>query len=93
MFWELMRSCAQHKIKISKPSYDCQSCYLVGDVMIDGQDLSNLIEPTGALPSYYKVGTVIEMCGLIRDSDFSSYLEISTKSDNTDCSVVAEPVL
>ncbi|VDN01447.1 unnamed protein product [Thelazia callipaeda] len=72
-FWQLMRNCAQQKIKVLLYSYHGQNFCALGNALLHRKAETNLKKPSDDI-GYYDVDCVVLLCSCIKNS-FEKYKE------------------
>ncbi|VDO58630.1 unnamed protein product [Onchocerca flexuosa] len=87
-----MRACAQRKIGVHSYSFHRQQFYVVGSALLRSKAKTNLRMHLNSNDAYYDVGSVIQLCTVIKTSTYGMYLKRLSRHQ-LKCSVaVAEPI-
>ncbi|CAG9540353.1 unnamed protein product [Cercopithifilaria johnstoni] len=92
-FWQLMRACAQRKVRVHSYSYRKQQYFAIGSVILHSTARTNLrkrLDDSNVY--YYDVGSVIQLCTVIKTSTYGMYLKRLSKQKSRCFVAVAEPI-
>ncbi|VDK87943.1 unnamed protein product [Onchocerca ochengi] len=91
-FWQLMRACAQRKIGVHSYSFHRQQFYVVGSALLRSKAKTNLRMHLDRNDAYYDVGSVIQLCTVIKTSTYGVYLKRLSRHQLKYSVAVAEPI-
>ncbi|VBB27905.1 unnamed protein product, partial [Acanthocheilonema viteae] len=92
-FWQLMRACSQQKVGVHSYSYRKQQYCAIGNVVFHSMARTNLracLDDNNV--HYYDVGSVIQLCTVIKTSTYGMYLKRLSKQKFRHLLAVAEPI-
>uniref|UniRef100_A0A0R3RVM5 PAP-associated domain-containing protein n=1 Tax=Elaeophora elaphi TaxID=1147741 RepID=A0A0R3RVM5_9BILA len=92
-FWQLMRACAQRKVRVHSYSYRKQQYCAIGSVVLHRTAKTNLRKrlDDGDV-HYYDVGSVIQLCSVIKTLTYGMYLKRLSRQKSKCVLAVAEPL-
>nr|CRZ22699.1 Bm3717 [Brugia malayi] len=92
-FWQLMRACAQRKVRVHSYSFRHQQFCTIGNVVLHSKARTNLRKHFDSNDVYYyDVASVIQLCNVIKTSTYEKYLKKLSKQKFKCLLAVAESV-
>uniref|UniRef100_A0AAF5PJZ0 PAP-associated domain-containing protein n=1 Tax=Wuchereria bancrofti TaxID=6293 RepID=A0AAF5PJZ0_WUCBA len=92
-FWQLMRACAQRKVRVHSYSFRHQQFCTIGNVVLHSKARTNLRKHLDSSNVYYyDVASVIQLCTVIKTSTYEKYLKKLSKQKFKCLFAVAESV-